>query len=200
MRKNKRFTPHHNNQNIIFSACFVSNFSGSNRCRYIYKRFTFIWKLENQNFPGIQQVLLWLSRCSAKYFSYVFSWIGCPTYVELIWITFDKTEVRRLNRAKRRAKRMRFQFFVAVQCTRALVLLIKWVNESWGNKSWVNESTGRISGFSYYFKMHPKKTTGYWIPSPFSSSSRSMNDNKSRSNYEDWIRQSSGEGAKWEAL
>ena len=112
----------HNNQNIIFSACFVSNFSGSNRCRYISKRFTFIWKLENQNFPGIQQVLLWLSRCSAKYFSYVFSWIGCPTYVELIWITFDRTEVRRLNRAKRRAKRMRFQFFVAVQCTRALVL------------------------------------------------------------------------------
>ena len=55
MRKNKRFTPHHNNQNIIFSACFVSNFSGSNRCRYISKRFTFIWKLENQNFPGIQQ-------------------------------------------------------------------------------------------------------------------------------------------------
>ena len=37
----------------------------------IYLRdFTFIWKLENQNFPGIHQMLFWLSCCSAKLCTY----------------------------------------------------------------------------------------------------------------------------------
>ena len=52
------FIKHHNRKNIIFSACFASNFSGSNCCKYtiyISERFNFIWKLENNNFRDLQQ-------------------------------------------------------------------------------------------------------------------------------------------------
>ena len=38
MKKKKRFTPHHNNQNnVTFNACLVSNFGGSNRYVHICK-------------------------------------------------------------------------------------------------------------------------------------------------------------------
>ena len=61
--KKKHFTDrtnlkHHNQKNIIFSACFASNLCGSNRCKYIMyisERFNFTWKLENHNFPDLQQ-------------------------------------------------------------------------------------------------------------------------------------------------
>ena len=48
-------TLYNNQNNILFSACFAWNFGGSNRCEYISERFNFIWKLESQNFSGLEQ-------------------------------------------------------------------------------------------------------------------------------------------------
>ena len=106
--KKKHFTDrtnlkHHNQKNIIFSACFASNLCGSNRCKYIMyisERFNFTWKLENHNFPDLQQRSYCFCRLQAAMLSsaeFICLRVAYPEafWEELSWLIWRGRSIRR---------------------------------------------------------------------------------------------------------